>query len=366
MPDMASREPTVGVVGLGYGRAHIAAFQANGCHVVAVCQRDQASAKAVADRYGVPRVFASWPEMLDEARPEIVAIATPPHLHHAIALAAFGAGAHVFCEKPLAMTRGEAQAMVEAAARAGRIGMTSFNWRFTAAMQQLHATVAEGAVGRVFHIAARWLGSRLADETAAPSWRMDRAQAGHGAMGDTGVHVIDLIRWNFGEFTRVVADAGVAYPGRSAPGVSRPADADDYCVVLGELASGAQVTLSVSRVAHATNEQTLEAWGSGGALRYRLVRGTPRWYEGELALSRGSAGLVPLPLTGAPPPSAGEGDPTDVIGKTLIAPLVARLLDGIRRGVTPSPSLRDGLQAQRVLDAVLESSSRRAWVDVGE
>ena len=114
---MSENEPTVGVIGLKYGRAHIPAFQANGCRVVAVCQRDQAGAKAVADRYGVPRVFDSWERMIDEARPEIVVIATPPVLHHAIALRAFAAGAHVFCEKPLAMTRAEAQAMVEAAAR---------------------------------------------------------------------------------------------------------------------------------------------------------------------------------------------------------------------------------------------------------
>jgi predicted dehydrogenase len=105
---VSAQEPTVGVIGLRFGRAHIPAFQANGCRVVAVCQRDQAGAKAVADRYGVPRVFESWERMIDEARPEIVVIATPPVLHHAIALRAFEAGAHVLCEKPLAMSRAEA------------------------------------------------------------------------------------------------------------------------------------------------------------------------------------------------------------------------------------------------------------------
>ena len=94
--------------------------------------------------------------MIDEARPEIVVIATPPILHHAIALRAFAAGAHVLCEKPLAMSRAEAQAMVDAATRAGRVGMTAFNRRFTAAMLQFHATVGENVVGRVFNLAARW------------------------------------------------------------------------------------------------------------------------------------------------------------------------------------------------------------------
>src|SRR3989441_915441 len=191
---MTQHALTIGVVGLGFGRAHIPAFQANGCRVVAVCQRDVAGAKAVADRYGVPHVFERWEEMLEQAKPEIVVIATPPHLHRVIAVRALASGAHVLCEKPLAMTRAEAEAMVDAARRAGRVGMTCFNWRFAAAMQELHSRVAEGALGRILHLALRWLGARWADEKAAATWRMDRAQAGHGAMGDMGVHLVDLGR----------------------------------------------------------------------------------------------------------------------------------------------------------------------------
>lgn len=353
---------TVGIVGLGFGRAHIPAFQANGCRVVALCQRDQTAARAVADRYGVPHVFARWEEMLERATPEIVVIATPPPLHHAIALAAFARGAHVLCEKPLAMTAAEARAMADAAARAGRVAMTCFNWRFTAAMQELHARVAGGAVGRVFHLACRWLGARWAAETAAATWRMDRAQAGHGAMGDMGVHLIDLVRWNFGEWRRVAAHAGIAYPSRSAPGVSRPPDAEDYCTVLGELDSGAEVTLTVSRVAHGTAEHTLEAYGTLGAVSYRLALRGPRWWEGELRASTGG-GLEPVAPRSAPAPVA-DGDQLDVMGTALIAPLVTRFLDGIRRGTTPSPSFADGARAQAVLDAVLASAARGDWVEV--
>jgi predicted dehydrogenase len=163
----------------------------------------------------------------------------------------------------------------------------------------------------------------------------------------------------------VVVDAGVAYPARSAPGVNRLADAEDHCVVMAELASGAQATLMVSRVAHATNVQTLEAWGSDGALSYRLARDGARWFEGELRASRASAGFQPVTPSRTPPAAAGEGDPTDVIGKALIAPLVEHMLRAIRTGETVSPSFVDGLRAQMVLDAVLESLARRAWVAVG-
>jgi len=125
---------TVSIIGLGFGRAHIPAFQAHGCEVVAVSQRDEKAARAVADKYGVPRVFSRWQDLIAQAKPEIVVIATPPVLHHEIALAAFAAGCHVLCEKPLAMNTAECRSMIEAATRAKRVGMTGFNWRYTAAM----------------------------------------------------------------------------------------------------------------------------------------------------------------------------------------------------------------------------------------
>ena len=361
---MSTSAPTVGIVGLGFGRAHIPAFQANGCHVIALCQRGQASAKALADRYHVPGVFGRWEEMLETARPDIVVIATPPHLHHPIALRAFAQGAHVLCEKPLAMSRVEGEAMATAAERAGRVAMTGFNWRFAAAMQELHARVGEGVLGRVFHVSARWLGARWAKETEAPTWRMDRAQAGHGSMGDMGVHLVDLVRWHFGEFVRVAARTGVAYPQRSAPGVSRPADTEDHCTLIGELESGAAVTLTTSRVARGMNEHALEAFGSGGGLGYRFLREGDRWWEGELRATASGDALKPVTPRTAADRSAGEGDQMEVIGKATIAPLVARLLEAVRTGAPASPSFRDGARAQAVLDAALEATARRAWVEV--
>ena len=239
--------------------------------------------------------------------------------------------------------------------------MTGFNWRFPSAMQRLHALARDGALGRVFHLGARWLGARWADAGLGPTWRMDRAQAGHGAMGDMGVHLIDMIRWNFGEFARVAAHAGVAYPSRTVPGGSKAADAEDYCTVLAELATGAEVTLTASRVARGANEHTLEAYGSDGAVSYRFVREGARWWDGELRAATGSGGLQPVELRPGP---RVEGDQMEVVGKATIGPLVERLLDGIRTGTTPSPSLEEGLRAQAVLDAILDALARGGWVDV--
>jgi predicted dehydrogenase len=352
---VASASRTVGIIGLGFGRGHIPAFQAHGCEVVAVCQRDQKVAREVAARYGVPQVFERWEQMLAEARPDIVVIASPPSLHRAIAVEALAGGAHVLCEKPLAMDAAEGRAMIEAAQRAKRTAMTSFNWRYPAAMQRLHTMAAAGFLGRVFHVNVRWLGGRWADEEAPITWRMDRAQAGHGAMGDMGVHVIDLIRWSFGEFKQLSAQAGIAYPGRTVPGTSKIVDSEDFCSVTAELVSGAQVNMFTSRAARGTSEQTLEAYGTDGALQYRLDREKPRWWRGELRAAAKGSGFAPVKVPAGLPKSAGEGDPLEVTGKTTIAPLVKRFLAATRKGDSPSPSFDDGMRAQVVLDAVLES-----------
>jgi predicted dehydrogenase len=354
---MAKREHTVGVIGLGFGRSHIPAFQANGCRVVAVCQRNRAQAQAVAEKYGVEGVYERWEDLLEKARPEIVVIATPPHLHKPIALAAFGQGAHVLCEKPIALDAAEGREILDAAARAKRTAMTNFNWRSPAAFQRFHEMVEAGFLGRLLHVQVRYMFGRFADESAPATWRMDPQQAGFGTMGDAGVHAIDFVRWNFGEIVRVAAQTSVAYPAKG--------NAEDICQVIGELASGAQVSFAVSRVARGANEQTMEAYGTAGALRYGLPRDLPRWWRGQLHATTGPNGAFELvPTKAIVPRTAGEGELPDVIGKTTIAPLVKRFLAGIRKKESPSPSLEDGWRAQLVLDAIGRSAATRTWQDV--
>ena len=310
--------------------------------------------------------YVRWQDLIEKARPDIVVIATPPDSHREIALAAFPAGAHVLCEKPLAMNANEANEMAKAATAAGKFGMTGFTWRSPDAMQEMHVRLARGDIGRVIHASALWHGGFAADEKAPGTWRMHRARAGHGAMGDIGVHLIDLLRWNLGEIVRLSARTGVAYPNRIAPGATGPADADDHCALILEFASGAIVTADISRVAHGMNEHSLEIFGTRGGLAYRLARSEPRWFDGQLRATAGAgAPLAPVDTPSSKIPTSAT-DPMEIMGKTLMAPLVARLLDGIRTGKAPSPSFEDGLRAQIVLDAIVESNTRLAWVDIKE
>ncbi len=356
---MATRPRTVGIVGLGFGLAHLAGFRGAGCEVVAVCQRDEAAARAVAAKHGVPAAFARWEELLERARPDIVAIATPPALHLPILRAAMQGGAHVLCEKPLAMNRDEAVEMVEIARASGRAAITGFNWRYAPAMQRFAEMARAGWLGRVFHVNARWLHGRWAAREAAATWRMDRSQAGHGAMGDQGVHLIDMMRWLFGDFTRVVAQSAIAYPARHAPRGAAP-DAEDHCSVNAELASGAQVAFTVSRVAHGVNEHSIEAYGADGALSLRMGRSGKDWHTGELRAARSGEDFTRVDVASTAA-FAADTDAREILGRTTVAPMVREMLAAIERREPASPSLEDGMQAQAVLDAVLASVLSGTW-----
>ena len=236
-----------GVIGTSYGKVHIVGLQAAGVSVVAICQRDQGTARGVARQFGIPLVFSDWEALVTSPELDVITIAAPPHLHLPIAKKALRLGKHVICEKPLARNLEEARLMARLARRASGRAMTGFNWRFTAGMQEMKHLVESGSLGRLLHATGTWHGTRYADASAPLGWRNERELAGTGALGDIGVHIIDLLRWLGGEFGRVSAMTGIAYPDRElAPG--KRVDTDDYCEFLGVFESGAHVTVTLSRV----------------------------------------------------------------------------------------------------------------------
>ena len=361
---MPSRPTTVGIIGLGYGRAHIAGFQAAGIQVLALCQRDTEAAAALARQYQVPHVYGRWQDMLEQARPDIVVIATPPALHLPILMAATAAGCHVVCEKPLATSAAQARAMVAAVAASPCSAITSFNWRFAPATQRMKQLVEAGHLGRVFHVNARWFNPAWVDASTAPTWRMDRAQAGYGALGDLGVHLVDLVQWLFGPVAKVMASSATAHAGRTVPGGARSADAEDFSHVIATLQSGASVAITVSRVARGLNEHSLEAYGELGALAMRQTRAGESWHLGELRAARGTAVFEPVPIPATQDGTALSTDRLELTGQATICPMVQQLLAAIKGGRPVTPSLQDGASAQAVLDAVLESSRAGHWVAV--
>lgn len=351
-----------GVIGTSYGRVHIIGLQAAGVEVVALCQRDQETARGIAKQYGVPRVFSDWEALVAAPELDLVTIAVPPHLHLPIARRALALGKHLICEKPLARTLEEARLMARLAQRASSRAMTGFNWRFTAGAQKMKTLVNAGFLGRLLHATGTWYGTRYADASASLSWRNERELAGLGALGDIGVHVIDLLRWLGGEFRRVSALTGIAHPDRElAPG--KRVDTDDYCEFLGVFESGAHATVTLSRVARGTTFHRLQLFGTEGALSYEFQRDEPGWATGQLLSAHGGGRWERVPLS---PPSSdpAPSDFSERTGRATFAPLVRILLDGVEHGRDVSPSFFDGLRAQAVTETVLQSADEQAWLPV--
>src|SRR4030095_8515278 len=152
----------VGVVGGGFGRTHLLAYRKTpGVEVTAFCQRTKSKADQMARDFRIPRVFTDYREMLAHSDLDAVSLTTPTNVHLDMAYDAFSRGVSVLCEKPLAMHKEEAAAMLKRAEEARLIHMTSFNFRFIPAFYRMKELMQEGYVGsRVLHVEARWLTAR--------------------------------------------------------------------------------------------------------------------------------------------------------------------------------------------------------------
>nr|WP_246235467.1 Gfo/Idh/MocA family oxidoreductase [Streptomyces boluensis] len=347
-------------------------------HLAAICGRDGDAVRAAADRLGWAAAETDWRALLDRADVQLVDICTPGDSHAEIAVAALDAGKHVLCEKPLANSVEEAEEMVAAAERArmrGQLAMVGFNYRRVPAMTLARRMIAEGRIGRVRHVRVVYLQDWLVDPEFPLTWRLDRAHAGSGALGDLGAHIVDLAQFVAGEqivgvsamtetFVRerpllAGASAGLAGTGGAERG---PVTVDDAAVFTARLGSGALATFEATRFATGRkNALRLEVNGEHGSLAFDLER------LNELSFHDGtepaaSAGFRRILVTEADHPYLeGWWPPGHGLGYEHTFTHQARdLVHAIATGTDPAPSFADGLRVQRVLAAVEESAAKNS------
>jgi predicted dehydrogenase len=204
---------------------------------------------------GVPseRAYGSWAEMIDQemklpadARIEAVSIVTPNHVHAGPAIAAFAAGLHVICDKPIAESLESGRAIVEAAERSGKVLAITHTYTGYPLVKQARALVAGGALGQVRRVHVQYLQDWLsrAEDTKSnkqSAWRTDPAQSGEaGAFGDIGTHAFNLVEFITGQrITRLACELRAVIPGRTL---------DDDGAAMFKLADGASGLLSASQV----------------------------------------------------------------------------------------------------------------------
>jgi predicted dehydrogenase len=284
----APAPPEIGVGVLGYrfmGKAHSSAYQRMPVffwppvarpRLVAICGRTEAAVAEAAQRYGYEGYYLDWRALVADPRIQLFDNCASAELHAEPTIAAALAGKHVICEKPLATSAADALRMWRAAQGAGVHHMTGFNYRLVPAVRYVRQLIEEGALGELYSFRGRYLQEGGDDATRPFTWRSDRSAGGYGALGDIGVHIIDLARYLMGEIAAVSAMSATFVKERPLP--DRPSErhavtVDDRIVAAVRFAGAAIGTLEASKVATGRkNQNTFEINGSRGSVVFDLER----------------------------------------------------------------------------------------------
>ncbi|GCE08984.1 Gfo/Idh/MocA family protein [Dictyobacter aurantiacus] len=359
----------VGVIGVGgiSGYVHLPGLRAcEQAKIVALCDVNEALAQQRAQEYGVEHVYTRYQDLL--ARPDIdaVVIATPTVMHAPIALAAIAAGKHLLVEKQLAMNYAEAVQMYEAARKAGVQTMTAFTYRFVPGMRYLKHLLRRGDIGTPRHVRV----ARLQEfRDTSLGWRQKRELAGSGEIGDMGAHRIDFCLDLIGPIERVAGLKRTFIPLRNgADGQPIVADVEDCAVFIAEFGGdqGAVASFDLSKVARGRGSggkslDEFEVYGTDGTLVYHLhhpheiLVGRP---GGMLETVRVPDEFLTYPGSSRKPL---EGDPTTTFRYDQDFAFIQAILQNNDEDI---PTFYDGMRCQAVIDAVVEATESRQWVEV--
>ena len=279
------------VIGLGMGRGHVKGFQSHPrAEVVAVCDKDEARLQAVADTLSVPSTYTDARAMLKDEKLDVVSVATPNKFHKPLTIAAFKAGCHVLCEKPMAMNAREAREMLAAAKKTKRRLMINFSYRFTEQAWALKQQVDRGVLGDVYFGRTVW--HRRRGMPGFGGWFGKKALAGGGPLIDLGVHRLDLALWLMGypKPAWVMGSTYAPIASALAKAEGKSFDVEDLAAGMIRFKNGASLIVEASWAANIAERELMETrlLGTDAGLVQRNV-GEGYQFEAELFVERDGA-----------------------------------------------------------------------------
>lgn len=298
----------MGVVGTGMGRYHMEGFaRQEDVELVAICDLNVPEAKQFAEKYGVSNVFADYREMFAMPELDAVSIAVPNCLHAPMTIDALRKGKHVLIEKPMALNPNEARAMVAAAKKAGKRLMVEQAMRFSPEAQMLRAYTERGEFGDLYYARSTWIRRkgwpRLNFEPGGSmgrgEWFIRKDEAGFGALGDIGVHLIDLA-WYLMGTPKPLSVAGMMWNKVAAPILKRkkmPVEVDEMACGFIRLEGGRVIAVEICWDSHNAPVQEAKIYGDKGGCSLfpaRVFRGEDVLESVELSTQYGG-----IPLTDA-------------------------------------------------------------------
>lgn len=333
-----------------------------------LCGRNETDVKKAADLFGWQEHETSWERVVGRNDIDLIDICTPGDSHMPIAVAAADAKKIVFCEKPLANTLDEAQTMLDAVRRNSVLHMICHNYRRAPATALAREMITDGRIGDIFHYRGTYLQDWIVNPAFPRVWRLEKAKAGSGALGDIASHSIDLARFLVGEISEVAGLLKTFIAERPLPGSDQmaPVDVDDAALSLVRFKNGAVGTIEGTRFATGRkNYNRFEINGSKGSLVFDLER----MNELEVYLEEGAnSGFRRVLATEAAHPYVKAWwPPGHIIGyEHTFTHTVVDLLKAIDRDELPSPNFEDGIRNQQVIDAIERAASSHRWESVQE
>ena len=314
--------------------------------LVSIAGRNQDAVSEAANRYGFERAVTDWREVVADPDVGLFDNSGPNNLHAEPTIVAAEAGKHVFCEKPLGRSADESYEMWQRVEQTGVKHMTAFNYRFVPAVRLARQMLEAGEIGEVLHFRGRYL--QEWGTTDADVWRFNRDEAGSGALGDLGSHVVDLARYLVGEIATVSASARTFAAGR---------EVDDAFEAVIEFEGSALGTIEATRFAAGRkNALSWEINGTNGSLAFDLER------LNELQHSDGTKGFRTILVSESDHPFWEWWWPHGhIIGwEHTFVHEIHHLLKAIAGDGAIAPhgaTFEDGYRAAEVCDAVLRSDA---------
>ncbi|MBV6449869.1 MAG: Inositol 2-dehydrogenase/D-chiro-inositol 3-dehydrogenase [Anaerolineales bacterium] len=381
----------IGLIGTGgMGKAHATAFtnvplvfgNEPGRPVLEiVADVDAKALERWAGEFGFARWTTNWRDVVEDPRVDVVDITTPNALHAEMAIAAAQAGKHIYCEKPLATTSADAARIVAAVEKSGVISIVGFNYLKNPAQAFAWQLIESGDLGEITLFRGTFDQDFLADPNIPFSWRMDRAQAGTGALGDLGSHTIAFAQFLVGDIAevcglnatrikeRIVPASGSGYASTAQNGgEKRVVENEDITEFLIRFENGAVGTIGTSRIGMGRKLGLgYEIQGTKGSLFYTQERMNEiqLYRDSDAEREKGYKTVYIGPehpgykaFFGLAGIGLGYNDQKIIEAHDLIT--------AVALGQPAQPDVRFAYQVNKVIDAVDVSCRERRWVHVSE
>lgn len=369
----------IAIVGTGMiGAVHRRAALLAGAQIRGVAASSPQRALEVAQSWNVPRAYRDMEDVIADPQVQVVHVCTPNHLHNSMAQAALRAGKHVVCEKPLATTLEDAQALAALAASAGLIATVPFVYRYHPVVREARARIAQGELGPLHLIHGSYLQDWLLDP-ASNNWRVDPALGGASRVfADIGSHWCDLVEWVSGErftevsaaFDTVIAErgsiTGQSFSTPTAGGAKQTVASEDVAAAMFRTDAGTLTSLTVSQVsAGRRNRLWFEIDGARASVAFnqedaeRLWIGLPDQREEVFVRGPGAGSAEQRRLSALP---AGHAQGYGQCFEAFIADTYRAIEGECPEGL---PTFDDGVRSARIVDRVIASARTRAWTAIG-